>query len=376
MTTTAVDCPSGKIIHVTFDSARAHADELIARDGGKVRPYKCPECNQFHVGHPKRAKRIAGADDTMTKATIMSEPFAGTFNMDTPIEEIGIDNPMARDLADLARIRDHNMRMSRLTEPEPEVVRGLWDDDTSLFARYRVELRFTGKVMGGIPRRPDIIEGWLRKNTGVTDEEELRAMTIQTLKDIGQDVPAGATYEEMVEASKKIAQEQSGNTFKRDANGLYLEDRNLKAMLKESCNIVFPWDGGANKFRGKTPRSALAEWVFVDEPRIHFGRMEPDGRHLQVGQVSGPQGPRSTLTYYDFISQPTLSFHVLSFEDRVTMDQWKRILIHAQRNGLGALRSQSFGQFRVTAFDKLPDEIDRESITALEEKRAKGKKDK
>jgi hypothetical protein len=302
----------------------------------------------------------------MTAAELASDIFTGT------VPTNGASNQ------DLVRMQDLERRMSRLTEPEPEVVRGIWDDDTSLFARYRVAIRFTGKVMGGIPRRPDIIEGWLRKNTGVTDDEELRAMTLQTLRDIGVEVPANATYEDMVEASKKIAAEQSGNTFKRDGRGLYLEDRNIKAMLKESCNVVFPWDGGLNKFRGKTPRSALAEWVFVDEARCYFGRDEVDGRHLQVGQVSGPQGPRSTLTYYDYILQPTLSFHVLSFEDRVTEDQWRAIFLHAQRNGLGALRSQSFGQFKVIAFDKLEDTIDRAAISAVTEKRAtrKSKKDK
>jgi hypothetical protein len=256
-------------------------------------------------------------------------------------------------LAELASLHDVERRGARLTEQEPEVVKGIWDDDTALFARYRVELRFVGKVMGGVPQRPDIIEAWIRKNTGVTEDEETRAMAIQTLKDLNVEVPATATFDELVEASKKMASETHGNTFKRDDNGLYLEDRQIKACLKESTAIVYPWDGGKNKFRGKTPRSALAEWVFVDEARVHLGRMEPDGTHLQVGQVSGPQGKRSTLTYYDLCLQPTIAFTVLSFQDLVTPEQWKNILMHAQRNGLGALRSQSHGQFRVTAFDKL-----------------------
>ena len=257
------------------------------------------------------------------------------------------------DVLSLSELQALDRRMARLTEPEPEAVRGLWDDDTALFPRYRVELRFTGKVMGGVPQRPDIIEAWIRKGTGVTEDEETRAMAIATLKDLGQEVPTNATFEELVEASKKMAAETHGNAFKRDRHGLYLEDRQVKACLKESCAIVYPWDGGKNKFRGKTPRSALAEWVFVDEPRIYLGRQEPDGTHLQVGQVSGPQGKRSTLTYYDYCFQPAIAFTVLSFQNLITRAQWKAILQHAQRNGLGALRSQSFGQFRVTAFDRL-----------------------
>lgn len=120
---------------------------------------------------------------------------------------------------------------------------------------------------------------------------------------------------------------------------------------KESSNILFAgtrW--GVTK---KGPKNAMAEWVFVDEKRIPLGRIQPDGVHTQVGHVTGPKGPRSTLTYYDYCERAECSFTVSSLEDRVERAQWERILIAGEKLGLGALRSLSHGQFVVTAFDRL-----------------------
>lgn len=252
---------------------------------------------------------------------------------------------------DLPTIAAIDQRRGMLLEPEPEAVRGIWDDDTSLYTRYRVGIRFVDRVMGGTPQRPDLIAGWLRKNIGVTDDEEVRLAVRETLKGLGVETPEFASFEELVTASEAVAAERHGNTFKRDSQGLFLEGRHAKAMLKESTNICFAGDRWGKTKKG--PKSAMAEWVFVDELRLHLGRQEPDGTFTMHGVVSGPSGSRSTLTQYDYCFQPRLTFTVLSLEDRVTADQWRTLLTHAQHLGLGALRSQGFGTFKVTAFDKL-----------------------
>jgi hypothetical protein len=88
---------------------------------------------------------------------------------------------------------------------------------------------------------------------------------------------------------------------------------------------------------------------------VPLGRTEPDYVHLQIGQVSGPQGKRSTLTEYEAVSQPTLTFTLFSTEDCVSQEQWKHILVHLQQDGIGAVRSQSFGKFAVVGWEKLAD---------------------
>lgn len=150
-------------------------------------------------------------------------------------------------------------------------------------------------------------------------------------------------------------------------------DRNGVTACKESCAICYPWIAGEevvidkdgeekvktkyNKWgpTKKTPRDYLAEIIFVDEGRIYLDRKEADGTHMQIGKVKGAQGVRSTLTYIDYCFQPTISFTISSREDRISQDQWRNILVHGQRMGLGAVRSLSHGQFKVTAFDKVED---------------------
>jgi len=219
-----------------------------------------------------------------------------------------------------------------------------------VFTRYRVEIAFTDLVMGGTPQKPEIIESWLRTRI-LGGDEELRIQLIKTLDDIGIEVPADASREEVIEAAKQMAASRQGNTFRRDERGLGLGDFQIKALAKEATNILFAgsrW--GATK---KGPKNAVAEWLFVDEKLVPLGRMAPDGTHTQVGHVTGPKGPRSTLTYYDFCRQPACAFTVSSLEDRITREQWERILVLGEKLGLGALRSLSHGQFAVTAFDRL-----------------------
>lgn len=231
---------------------------------------------------------------------------------------------------------------------------GIWDD-SALFTRYRVSLAFTGWVMGGVPQKPEIIESWLRQRI-LGGDEELRISLVKTLADLEIEVPADATREDIIEAAKKIAATRNGNTFRRDDDGLFLAAYQVKALLKESTAILFPGGQGEGTHKWgvtkKSPRSYLAERVFVDDEAIHLDRTAPDGTHMQIGQVTGPKGPRSTLTYYDYCDRPRVSFVVSSLQDSIKPEQWRDILLAGQRLGIGALRSMGHGQFRVTGFDK------------------------
>lgn len=261
-------------------------------------------------------------------------------------------NPNGTDVRDeLAAIAEFDARRARLMEPEPEEVRSIFDGMTSPFARYRVEIRFRAKLMGGVPKAPDVIEGWLRSKAGVTDEAEIGHMTALTLAQrLGVD-PGSADIEDMIAASREVAASKSTNGFKADGDGLYVEGRQVKALLKEVTNIVYAGEKWGPTRKGA--RNFVAERVFVVEDRIHLGRTQPDGIEQVIGHVSGPQGARSTLTYHEYVFQPTCSFTLMSHRDCIKPDQWVDLLILAQEEGLGALRSQGHGRFSVQAFDKL-----------------------
>lgn len=231
-------------------------------------------------------------------------------------------------------------------------------DDAAVFTPYRVSIMFTELIVGGVPQKPEIIESWLRDKF-LGGDQELAIMLRRTLADLEIEVPEDAGVEDMIAAAKQMAAERNGNTFRRLANGggLGLGAYQLKAMLKEATAILYPYSAPDGKGKWgvtrKAARSFLAERVHVDDYLIPLGRHEPDGTFMQVGHVDGPRGPRSTLTYYDYCVQPELTFTVSSSEDAVTPEQWRRILVQGQRDGLGALRSLGHGRFKVTAFDRV-----------------------
>jgi len=221
---------------------------------------------------------------------------------------------------------------------------------------YNVGLKLRDRIMGGTPSDPNVMEGWLRKlGLGTEKADEIRAIAIQTVRDLGGDLSEDPTWEEVEEVSKSIAANKQTNMFRRDPRiGCYVEDRTIKAMLKENCNIVFAKDRwGATK---KGAKAYLAERVFVDPPMIALenGRPDihkPDGVHLFIGHVQGPQGRQSTLTYYEYVLAPVLRFQIRVFEDCITPQQWGPIWESAQENGQGSLRSQSFGRFDLIEWD-------------------------
>jgi len=245
-----------------------------------------------------------------------------------------------------------------ITDATPII--GIFDTDTDkMYVRYRVECQFTDKIMGGVPQKPDLIAGWIRSKMGLgpDSDAELASIVRQTLLDLGVETPETASLDEIIAASEKVGAERHGNTFKRDENGLFIETRQIKSGLKEAVAVLYAGDRWGKTKKGA--KNAISEWVFVEGQKVHLGRREPDGTWTQHGVVSGPQGSRSTLTQYDYCERPRISFVIRSIIDpadgkeRITGDQWRHILLYLQDSGLGALRSQSHGQFKVVGFDRL-----------------------
>ena len=225
----------------------------------------------------------------------------------------------------------------------------VFSNNDDVFATYEAEITFTAKLMGGVPADPKLIEGWLRAKAGIDDDAEVMAVMRRTLTERGVEIPAEATYEEIVSASEQIAGERETTGFKRDHDGLYIEARQVKAMLKECVNILFAGEKWGKTNKG--PKNFTAERVFVEPDRIHVGRDEADGIDMVIGHVNGPGGPRSTLGYHEYVEQSTITLRVLVVDDCISAEQWARIWTHAEKNGLGALRSQGHGQFVVTRWE-------------------------
>ncbi len=251
---------------------------------------------------------------------------------------------------------------------------GIFNDNLVL-TTYEADLELQERILGGVPNNPKLIEGWIRTNTGITDDvEERRQLIYRTMIERDPErfgnLDPNISYEDLVKASEDVAGMLSVNGFKRDDDGsLYIENRQVKAMLRESINILFAGEKwGAVKeegrtYAGKGPKNFFVERVAIGPRRIHLKRktdggalvdiVKPDDLALIIGHVVGAQGPRSTLSYHEYVERPWVTVRVMVTLDSIDQGRWEMAWVHAQRQGLGAVRSQGEGAFDIWRWDKI-----------------------
>lgn len=220
----------------------------------------------------------------------------------------------------------------------------------ALNSKWTVTLGFTARVIGGVPavgldagngeKDRNILSIWLRQRLPEATEDELAAEVEKTFAEAYKD-----------------AEEQSSTTFKSDGEGLYLEGRQVKAMLKEAGQRL----GFGKAVKGERPslKQDLHEALHVDEDVIHLRRGEgfvekPDGYEVRPIHVMGPQGPRTSIKRCAYVEGAQVRFtvrvlNVVSLSEEHLVD----ILAFAQDLGLGADRSQGNGKFQVVGFERV-----------------------
>lgn len=218
------------------------------------------------------------------------------------------------------------------------------------FDLYKVTLTLDS-IAGGIPKNRSIIKGWIEStNKEKTEEERQRLMeaTLSELPDISDEKEA-----------------KSWVGFKSDNDGLYVEGRQVKAMLREAANIIKTVCPNGTK-SGATPaptskakkkpepaygvrnlKSKVADHVFVVENKIYLDRKSPDEIEERPVHAMTPQGPRSSLKRTDVVRDAQITFTVKRLaDDAVPEETLYAALAFAQYIGLGADRSQGHGTFR------------------------------
>lgn len=220
----------------------------------------------------------------------------------------------------------------------------------SVFDKYRKDsypFRFAGELLigtiaGGTPTDPKVAEGWLRSKLGVDKDDLIREMVAETM------VERGVTADE---ATSIVNESKHLNGFKRDEHGLYIEGRQLKAALKEAASVAVAAGKLTGRGWGKTNKgllSYLAEHVFVVEERLHLGVTEPSGvaqRFVHTFRGSGIQ-------YEEYVTDAKVSFTVMADHD-FTDKEWAVIWLTGEQQGIGASRSQGYGRYEVTKWERL-----------------------
>lgn len=230
----------------------------------------------------------------------------------------------------------------------------------SVFAKYvpqayphQFEARIKlDRICGGIPSDPKVAKGWLESKLGAKDDL-IRDMVAEVMAERGISAEEAA---DVVDIRKHL------NGFKRTQDGLlYIEGRQVKAMLKESANIRWPYPvvvwgpNGRRKAasekgqgRGKLSSSFFAEHVFVQEDVISLGVTEP----TDIIQRFPQTWRGSAIQYEEYVDECEIGFTVAT-DYPFTEEEWAMVWLTAEQNGLGATRSQGYGRFKVTQWKRV-----------------------
>lgn len=198
-----------------------------------------------------------------------------------------------------------------------------------------------GKIMGGTPSDPRVAEGWLKSRL-MDSEALLQEKVASVMLERGLDAEG---------AVKAVDELKHLNGFKRDDQGLYIEGRQLKAAIKEAASVALAAGKIPARGWGKTNKgllSYLAEHVFVVQDRLHLGVAEASGveqRFVHTWRGTGIQ-------YEEFVLDAKIRFSVVCDHDFKDAE-WAAIWMCGEKQGIGASRSQGFGRYAVTRWDRV-----------------------
>lgn len=225
--------------------------------------------------------------------------------------------------------------------------------------------RFAGEieilqVMGGMPSNEKVAEGWIRSKLGLTTEDSV-AEAVKAVMEARASSPDGPIS--AADAVKEVDKTRHLNGFGHDEDGLYIEGRHLKAALKEAASAARAVGNLDTRYglTNKGTLSFIAEHIIVLEDRLYLGQRDPaSGKVTPVMEPTGirqsfPKNPITNQTgiqYTEYVTNAIVGFTVISDWD-FTDDDWATIWVTSSFLGVGASRSQNYGRYTVTKWDRL-----------------------
>lgn len=251
----------------------------------------------------------------------------------------------------------------------------------SVFADWRSRsypFTFDGELLvnvlvGGVPSDPHIAKGWIESKVKDSNEQRIQELIAQTMVD------RNVTQAEAVDIVNNL---KNLNGFKKlrcpdcppigpncvtGKHELFIEGRQLKAALKEAVSVAVA-AGKLEMTKWGSTRKWLTnyfpEHVFVLDERLPLGVYEPTA--VLQNFVHTHKG--SSIQYQEYVEKATIKFTVVTDHDFTDKD-WAMIWTTGEMNGLGASRSQGYGTYQVTRWDKT---VDQKALAALKKKTDKG----
>lgn len=208
--------------------------------------------------------------------------------------------------------------------------------------KYRATI-VVDRLVGGTPLDSKVAERWLE--TKIADRDDLKRERIAEIM-AEHEVTAD-------EALKQYNELANLNGFPRDPEkGLYFEGRKVKACIKEAANIALGAGHINSRGWGKTNKGSkafIAEHIFVPENRIYLGMDKPTDIQQRFVHTYNGNGIQNE----EYIDNAVLEFTVLTDAEDFDEDFWATVWVTGEQNGIGSVRSQGFGRFKVTKWDRL-----------------------
>jgi hypothetical protein len=186
-----------------------------------------------------------------------------------------------------------------------------------------------------------VAEAWLRAKGNVKDH-----LLTQAVAEImaERNVDENTAITEVIEKGHLTG-------FKSDPErGLYIEGRQLKACIKEAASVATAVEKLPDRW-GKTRKGTLgfvSEHIFVVEDRLYLGLDEPsEVRQSFVHTFRG-----SGIQYTELAEDVEIGFTIESDYD-FKESEWGALWLTAERQGVGAARSQGFGRFVTVEWEPL-----------------------
>lgn len=267
-------------------------------------------------------------------------------------------------------------------------IRGVFDQHEAKIYKYRYAVQLhVDHLVGGTPSDPNVTEGWIRTKMGLTSAEAITAAVEEVMKARPQ-LTAEAALDEVAKQRnlsgfkrnfttpiaqqvQRLAVERGVKVLNRDGvthslrkftqeqaeerfGELLIEGRQIKAMLKEAAMISVGAGHIDGKGWGTTRKSMLnflVEHMFVPADEVLLGVTDP----TRVNQSFVHTFRGSGIKLEEVIDDAVVDFELwcdFDFSEK-ERDFFATIFVVGQQNGLGASRSQGFGRFKVTKFEKL-----------------------
>lgn len=240
------------------------------------------------------------------------------------------------------------------------------------YAIFHVEVQFRDLVLGAAPARLDATLARLNsaKMKKVIPPEVLESFKAEMVRRYAEAEKARtdllnreATDQDEEDAKPKpdaVAETAAKglSVFMLDWDGLYLESRVVKSMIRDVLSIQ-----GVFGDRGARTKTTHNLGLFIEPPRLRFVRngeivTAPDGVRHYPAILKDATGSHNAIVSNEYVESDRnvtdsvqLGFDVLlTVGGSITKSHLDRCLAASQLVGLGARRSQSFGQFEIVSY--------------------------